>query len=223
MGRLLNALDGTNTVIAFMSDHGELLGDHGFTEKCLMYEGSVRVPCLLSWQNHLPSGFRVTTPMAGVDLMPTLLSFADQVPETPIDGRSVAKAILNGRQPEPQPIFAEIASLDAIYHNADAPEELAACVMVKDGHWKYIRNRFDIDELYDPKNRSRRNAKCFRSSGTPEPYRADATANQRDGLPDRSRSLCVVLVAIISPPVSCVHFPFDDISDCKYYFYINYA
>ena len=133
-GRLLNALEGTNTVVAFMSDHGELLGDHGFTEKCLMYEGSGRVPCLLSWQHHLPSGFRVKTPLAGVDLMPTLLRFADQVPETPIDGRSVAEAILNGRQPEPQPIFVEIASLDAIYHNANEPEELAACMMIIDGH-----------------------------------------------------------------------------------------
>ncbi|MDE0019095.1 MAG: sulfatase-like hydrolase/transferase [Candidatus Poribacteria bacterium] len=151
VGRLLNALEGTNTVVAFMSDHGELLGDHGFTEKCLMYEGSVRVPCLLSWQNYLPSGFRVTTPLAGVDLMPTLLSFAGQAPETPIDGRSVAAAILNGQEPEGQPVFAEIASLDAIYHNANEPEELAACVMVKDGHWKYVQNRFDIDELYDLK------------------------------------------------------------------------
>ena len=151
VGRLLNALEGTNTVVAFMSDHGELLGAHGYTEKCLMYEASVRVPCLLSWQNHLPSGFRVTTPLAGVDLMPTLLSFAGQTPETPIDGRSVAEAILNGQEPEHQPIFAEIASLDAIYHDADDPEELAAHVMIKDGHWKYIRNRFDIDELYNLK------------------------------------------------------------------------
>ena len=23
--------------------------------------------------------------------------------------------------------------------------------MVKDGHWKYVQNRFDIDELYDLK------------------------------------------------------------------------
>ena len=116
-----------------------------------MYEASVRVPCLLSWQNHLPSGLRVTTPLAGVDLMPTLLSFAGQTPETPIDGRSVAEAILNKQQPEGQPIFAEIASLDAIYHNANEPEELAACVMIKDGNWKYIQNRFDIDELYNLK------------------------------------------------------------------------
>ncbi len=152
VGRLLNALEETNTIVAFISDHGELLGDHGYTEKCLMYEGSVRVPCLLSWQNHLPSGFQVTTPLAGVDLMPTLLSFAGLAPETPIDGRSIAEVIMNGREPEDQPIFAEIASFDAIYHNADDPEELAAHVMILDDHWKYIRNRFDIDELYDLKS-----------------------------------------------------------------------
>ena len=151
VGRLLNALEGTNTIIAFMSDHGELLGDHGYTEKCLMYETSVRVPCLLSWTDHLPSGFRVATPLAGVDLMPTLLGLAGHTPETPIDGRSVAEAILNEQEPEHQPIFAEIASLDAIYHDASEPEELAACMMILDGHWKYIRNRFDIDELYDLK------------------------------------------------------------------------
>ena len=151
VGRLLNALEGTNTVVAFMSDHGELLGDHGYTEKCLMYEASVRVPCLLSWQNQLPSGFRVTTPLAGVDLMPTVLGLAGHTPENPIDGRSVAEAILDEQEPEHQPIFAEIASLDAIYHNANEPEELAACMMVTDGYWKYIRNRFDIDELYDLK------------------------------------------------------------------------
>ena len=152
VGRLLNVLEGTNTVVAFMSDHGELLGDHGYTEKCLMYEGSVRVPCLLSWLNNLPAGFRVNTPLAGVDLMPTLLSLADLSPDHQIDGRSVADEILKGQEPEPQPIFAEIASLNAIYHNADEPEQLAAHIMVLDDNWKYIRNRFDDDELYDHKS-----------------------------------------------------------------------
>ncbi len=152
IGRLLNELKGLNTVVAFISDHGELLGDHGYTEKCLMYEASVRVPCLLSWQNHVPSGIRVTSPLAGVDLMPTLLSLVGIASETQIDGRSVADAILNGQEPEHQPIFAEIASLDAIYRNADAPEELAAHIMILDDNWKYISNRFDIDELYDLKS-----------------------------------------------------------------------
>lgn len=32
VGNLLNVIEGTNTIIAFISDHGELLGDHGYTE-----------------------------------------------------------------------------------------------------------------------------------------------------------------------------------------------
>ena len=153
VGRILKTLEERdlidNTIVAFISDHGELLGDHGYVEKCLMYEASVRVPCVISWLGQVPIGTRVAAPLAGVDLMPTLLHLANAIPPTPIDGRSVADAILNGREPEPQPIFAEIASLDAIYHGAQEPEQLAAHVMVRDENWKYIWNRFDIDELYD--------------------------------------------------------------------------
>lgn len=153
VGRILKTLEERdlidNTIVAFISDHGELLGDHGYVEKCLMYEASVRVPCVISWLEQVPSGTRVAAPVAGVDLMPTLLDLANAIPPTTIDGRSVADAILNGREPEPQPIFAEIASLDAIYHGAQEPEQLAAHVMVRDENWKYVWNRFDIDELYD--------------------------------------------------------------------------
>lgn len=153
VGRILKTLEERslidNTIIAFISDHGELLGDHGYVEKCLMYEASVRVPCVISWPQQLPNGTRVAAPLAGVDLMPTLLDLANERLPTPIDGRSVAESILNGREPERQPIFAEIASLDAIYHGAQEPEQLAAHVMVRDENWKYIWNRFDIDELYD--------------------------------------------------------------------------
>ena len=153
VGRIVTALEEQDllddTILVFMSDHGELLGDHGFVQKCLMYEASVRVPCLISWPGHLPRGHRVAAPLAGVDLMPTLLDLAGQAPPSPIDGRSVAEALLDGREPEPRPVFAEISSQDAIFQWAEEPEQLAAHVMVRDGDWKYVRNRFDMDELYD--------------------------------------------------------------------------
>ena len=38
-----------------------------------------------------------------VDLMPTLLALVDQAPPVPIDGRSVAEAILNAQEAEAQP------------------------------------------------------------------------------------------------------------------------
>ena len=90
-----------------------------------MYEASVRVPCLLSWCGTLPTGTRIKMPLGGVDLMPTLLELAGEEPPSPIDGRSVAADILAGREPAPQPVFAEIASNEAIYRGAQDVEQLS--------------------------------------------------------------------------------------------------
>jgi arylsulfatase A-like enzyme len=153
VGRLLGTLDSLkfreDTIVVFMSDHGEMLGDHGFTEKCLMYEASVRVPCLVSWPQALPAGSRVTAPLSGVDLMPTLLDLAIGDPPRDIDGHSVANAIRAGHEPDSRPIFAEIAGQEVIYRGSEARDQFAAHVMVRDGKWKYVWNRFDTDELYD--------------------------------------------------------------------------
>ena len=153
MGRLLQHLEGLgvrdDTVVVFSSDHGEMLGEHGFVEKCLMYEGSVRVPCILSWPAGLPAGREVRCPVGGVDLMPTLLELAAASLPAPLDGRSVAGALRRGEEPAPAPVMAEIASQDAMYGGRRNPDQLAAHVMLRDGDWKYVRNRHDIDELYD--------------------------------------------------------------------------
>ena len=153
VGRLIDRLRELdlfeNTILAFISDHGEMLGDHGFTTKRVFYEGSVRVPCILSWPDGLPAGQRIRTPLGGVDLMPTLLELAGAELETTIDGRSVAAPVTSGHEPEPVPVFAEISTWQIIQAKSVDPAELAAQMMVRDGAWKYIRNRFDEDELYD--------------------------------------------------------------------------
>ena len=93
MGRLLGHLQrlgiADETVVVFSSDHGEMLGDHGFVEKCLMYEEAVRVPCVLAWPGGLPAGGEVHVPVGGVDLMPTLLELAGAPLPAPLDGRSL--------------------------------------------------------------------------------------------------------------------------------------
>ena len=153
MGRVLELLAANgmveDTIFVFFSDHGEMLGDHGFTTKRVLYEGSVRVPCVLSWPGGLPAGQRVTTPLGGVDLMPSLLELAGAAIDAPVDGRSVASAVVNGREPAPSPVFAEIATWRAIQSQTDDPAELAAHVMVRDGQWKFVWNGLDTDELYD--------------------------------------------------------------------------
>jgi arylsulfatase len=52
IGRLVNALKEygvlQDTLIVFTSDHGEMLGDHYYFRKALAYEGSARVPFIVS-------------------------------------------------------------------------------------------------------------------------------------------------------------------------------
>ena len=53
-GGMLPALSRTcqrkNTVAIFMSDHGEMLGDHDLIAKgCRSYEAAMRVPLVISW------------------------------------------------------------------------------------------------------------------------------------------------------------------------------
>jgi arylsulfatase len=153
VGRLMDHLENQglaeNTIVAFISDHGEMLGEHHAIQKRMFWEASVRVPCVVSWPAGLPSGHTVTTPLGGVDLAPTLLDLCGLTFESPIDGRSVATAIKNQVQPDPVPIFSEIGTSDGINFRSSAPDELAARVMVRDGDWKYVMNRTDNDELYN--------------------------------------------------------------------------
>ena len=88
MERLL--LDGVlnNTYILFISDHGELLGDHNLYRKSLPYEGSARVPFLLSGPGIAP-GTVSDSVVELMDVMPTLLDACGiDIPDT-VDGRSV--------------------------------------------------------------------------------------------------------------------------------------
>jgi arylsulfatase A-like enzyme len=54
-GRLVQALESTDqladTILVYTSDHGDMLGSHGFLGKQLPHEESVRVPLLVSWPN----------------------------------------------------------------------------------------------------------------------------------------------------------------------------
>ena len=153
VGRLVAALERAGrferTIFVLNSDHGEMLGNHGFVEKALMYEESVRVPCLVAWPEAIPAGQRVTAPLGGVDLVPTLLDLVGAPLPAALEGRSLAPAIMAGTDPDPAPVFAEVAGAAAIYEGDHDPRQYAAHVMVLADGWKYVWNRFEIDELYD--------------------------------------------------------------------------
>ncbi|SEE85564.1 sulfatase family protein [Ruania alba] len=59
LGRILDAVDRLddpeNVLICFVSDHGDLLGDHTAWQKESFFEASTRIPFLLSWPSVIPA------------------------------------------------------------------------------------------------------------------------------------------------------------------------
>lgn len=96
IGRFLQALQEygvyQNTIILFVSDHGELLGDHHLYRKVLPYEGSAKVPFIVSDPGNklnLKKNKKIKKVIELRDIMPTLLDAADiPIPDT-VDGKSV--------------------------------------------------------------------------------------------------------------------------------------
>jgi arylsulfatase len=92
VGRLLEFIDSHpslsgNTVILFLSDHGDRMGEHGMLYKGgdgAMYEGSVGIPFMIRWPGVVPR--QEKTPVTHVDIMPTFLRAAGLEPDPSLAG-----------------------------------------------------------------------------------------------------------------------------------------
>ena len=94
VGELMAVLDETgqrrDTIVLFMSDHGELLGDHGLIYKgCRFYEGLVRVPMIVSWPGQVREGVVSEALVELVDLPQTLLEAAGLAEGEGMQGKSL--------------------------------------------------------------------------------------------------------------------------------------
>jgi choline-sulfatase len=101
IGMILDALERNglddNTLVAYVADHGEMNGDHGMWWKCTFYEGSSRVPFIVSWPKQIAPGRRERI-VSLVDLTRTILEFAGcDVKEQDLDGVSLG-GVLRGTE-----------------------------------------------------------------------------------------------------------------------------
>ena len=92
VGRILDHLQHRglweNTIVVFLSDHGELMGDHGILYKGpYHYQGVLRVPLLVSWPGGGVRGGHTADGLVSLlDLMPTLLELTGvPYPQEPFD------------------------------------------------------------------------------------------------------------------------------------------
>jgi choline-sulfatase len=98
VGRLIKALDDAGlsekTLVVYVGDNGYMLGQHGRFEKHCFYEPAVRVPLIMRWPDHLPSGGRIESLMEMLDILPTVLHFL-QVPAPPgLQGIDLAPLVM---------------------------------------------------------------------------------------------------------------------------------
>lgn len=150
IGRIITTLEETNqldnTIILFMSDHGETLGDHGLIQKgCRFYEGLVRVPMIWSWSGNFAENLQSSALVELTDIVPTLLDIIGlDIPNYMI-GQSLLPILTGEESPKTHRQYVRCEYIDAL----DLPDDSYA-TMYYDGRYKLsIYHSHNMGELYD--------------------------------------------------------------------------
>jgi choline-sulfatase len=129
LGRVLDALEETgqreDTLVCFVSDHGDHLGDHRAWQKESFFEQAANVPFLVSWPAELPAGETRDDLVCLTDIFGLATGAAgDQDCRDGID----LLGLLRGEAPGRDRLFG--------YHGV--PGTRAFTMMVREGRWKYV-------------------------------------------------------------------------------------
>lgn len=148
-GLILNKLDDTgqadDTIVIFLSDHGESLAAHGLYLKGISpFEETYKIPCIVRWPNGIKSPDQKIDSLASImDWAPTFLDLANVNGKKRMSGRSLSP-LFEAEQPEPfrEAVFAQCNGVEVYYTYR----------MVITDQYKFIYHPTDVDELYDLKN-----------------------------------------------------------------------
>ncbi len=151
VGRVLEALDRNqlrpDTLVIFMTDHG---GDPNYggdnqpfrDGKATLFEGGLRVPCLVRWPEKIQPGLVSDQPTWALDWLPTLLRLAGaEVNSSEFDGRDIFP-VLQGRSLEqPREFFWELGAHPQL--------ERGNWLALRQGDWKYVADPQNKEWLFD--------------------------------------------------------------------------
>ena len=137
-GRLVKALDAAglrdNTIVAFTSDHGEMMGAQGRRAKNIFYEEAVLVPLLVRWPGKVPPGRVSDACLNAPDIMPTLLSMMDLPAPGKVEGMDLSHCAYGKPGPEPEAAFMQCTGAVASW---------------EDGHeWRAVRSKRHTYAVY---------------------------------------------------------------------------
>ena len=140
IGEVMEAVKATRqeTIIMFVSDHGDMLGERGLWFKMSFFEGSARVPMMICAPDMQPG--LITTPVSNIDVCPTLCDLAG------VD-MSEVEPWTTGQSVKPLGQGVERTEPVAIEYAAEA--SYSPMVSLRYGKWKYNRCKLDADQLFD--------------------------------------------------------------------------
>lgn len=152
LGRLMDFLDEkgltNDTVIIFMSDHGELDGDHGvYLKGPYFYESLVHVPLVMSCPGTIAEGVKRNALVELVDIAPTLLDLCGMEIPFYMQGASLASLLTDPKHPDHHKDSVYCEFYDCLHHVAYKNHH---ATMYFDGRFKcVVHHGEDMGELYD--------------------------------------------------------------------------
>lgn len=130
-------------VIMLTTDHGEMMGDHGYFRKCEPYEGSANIPFIICGSSALgfKRGVRNNRPVCLEDVATTVLALAGAKSPAPLDGINLLPALC-GQDP--------VIRKQLHFEHAPCYSQAQAYHALTDGRFKYIwRSRDGREHLFD--------------------------------------------------------------------------
>jgi arylsulfatase A-like enzyme len=127
-----------NTFIFISSDNGNMQGSHGIAGKGIWFDESVRAPALLLYPPAIKSKTVVTSPVSSVDLLPTILDYAEaRTMIAPVEGVSLRSALNGG------------SSRTMAFSEVEPEGEGEFWQMVRSPSCKYVRLATGEEHFYD--------------------------------------------------------------------------
>ncbi|MBC2603177.1 sulfatase-like hydrolase/transferase [Puniceicoccus vermicola] len=131
-----------NQAVCYLSDHGEMLGDHGLWAKNCFYDPASKVPGIMVFPDEFSSGKTEARPASLVDITATLVDIAGAPPLPASDGQSLRDG-LRGEETWPSEVLVEMI-----------PSDGNVSRMIRRGKWKlnWYPQRDHEWELFDLEN-----------------------------------------------------------------------
>lgn len=154
LGKVLKTLEEMgeldNTVIIYSSDNGYFMGDHGYWDKRIAYDCSMRIPMLIRYPKKIKAGTVINKMSLNIDLAPTILELAGVTKPKYMQGQSM----VNLFNKDSENTDWRTSFMFEYYVDDEYPYAGPNMLAIRSEKYKlvdaFLKN--DIDELYDLEN-----------------------------------------------------------------------